>query len=45
MEHMAMEGAMRGGVTDRSLPAVRGSKTSLCNLNDGVNELNFLNLT
>src|SRR6201985_1750014 len=31
MEHMALQRAMRGGVTDRSLPAVRGAASSLCN--------------
>src|SRR6201999_4472334 len=31
MEHMALERAMRGGLTDRSLPAVRGAASSLCN--------------
>src|SRR6201996_5535136 len=31
MEHMALERAMRGGVTDGSLPAVRSAASSLCN--------------
>jgi phytoene dehydrogenase-like protein len=31
MEHMTIERAMRGGVIDCSLPAVRGGETSLCN--------------
>ena len=31
MEHMALEPAMRGGVIDCSLPAVRSAASSLCN--------------
>src|SRR6185437_13958349 len=31
MEHMALERAMRGGVIDCSLPAVRNAASSLCN--------------
>jgi hypothetical protein len=32
MEHMAIASAMRGGVIDRSLPAVLSAASSLCNL-------------